>query len=118
MIVPMTVAVWLIDGAAEAKKGYRALSFGLVDERLRRRLVVGLWLFRRRLLVAWRGLSRRADEFAWALPLGVFGLPAVLALFPALGFALARLFWAPGASRHSRARRRAWASANGCAAMC
>ncbi len=40
-----------------------------------------------------------ADQFAWALPLAVIGLPAVLALFTALGFALARLLWSPGSLR-------------------
>jgi apolipoprotein N-acyltransferase len=54
--------------------------------RLWRRLVVGLWLF-------------PGDKFAWALPLGVVGLPAALAIFPALGFVLARLMWAPGPGR-------------------
>ena len=33
------------------------------------------------------------------MPFGVLGLPAVLAFFPAFGFALARLFWPPDARR-------------------
>ena len=33
------------------------------------------------------------------MPLGVAGLPAVLAVFPGLGFLLARLLWVPGAGR-------------------
>ena len=49
------------------------------------------------------GLARpfwsRPIEFAWALPLGVVALPAVLAFFPAAGFAIARLLWSPGPSR-------------------
>ena len=40
-----------------------------------------------------------ADKFAGALPLGVLGLPAGLALFTALGFALARLLWSSGSTR-------------------
>jgi apolipoprotein N-acyltransferase len=40
-----------------------------------------------------------AERFAWALPLGVVGLPAGLALFTAFGFLLARLMWSPGAAR-------------------
>jgi len=46
-------------------------------------------------LVARRAFLVDADEFAWALPLGVAGLPAVLAVFPGLGFLLARLIWTP-----------------------
>ena len=33
------------------------------------------------------------------MPLGVIGLPAAMALYPALGFMLARLIWTPGATR-------------------
>ena len=54
--------------------------------------VAGLWWLGAAFLV-------EADLFAWALPFGVLGLPAVLACFFALGFALARLIWAPNASR-------------------
>jgi apolipoprotein N-acyltransferase len=54
--------------------------------------VAGLWWLGAAFLV-------EADQFAWALPFGVIGLPALLAFFPALGFALARLLWTPDASR-------------------
>ena len=54
--------------------------------------VAGLWWLGAAFLV-------EADQFAWAMPFGVLGLPAVLAFFPALGFALARLFWPPDAWR-------------------
>ncbi|WP_457091952.1 apolipoprotein N-acyltransferase [Microvirga sp. P5_D2] len=54
--------------------------------------VAGLWWLGAAFLV-------EADQFAWALPFGVLGLPAVLAFFPAFGFALARLLWLPDASR-------------------
>jgi len=54
--------------------------------------VAGLWWLGAAFLV-------EADQFAWALPFGVLGLPALLAFFPAFGFTLARLFWAPGAVR-------------------
>ncbi|MGJ0395739.1 MAG: apolipoprotein N-acyltransferase [Methylocystis sp.] len=98
MFVPLTVAVWLIDGAADAKTSKRLalapilsaagagwwLGFGY--------FVAGLWWMGAAMLV-------EADQFAWALPLAVFGLPAVLALFPAAGFAAARLLWSPGGWR-------------------
>ncbi|MBL8590942.1 MAG: apolipoprotein N-acyltransferase, partial [Methylobacteriaceae bacterium] len=54
--------------------------------------LAGLWWLGAAFLV-------EADKFAWALPLGVVGLPMGLALFPALGFAAARLFWSPGGPR-------------------
>ena len=39
------------------------------------------------------------DQFAWVLPFAVFGLPAVLALFTGLGFAIARALWRSGPGR-------------------
>ena len=98
MLVPMTVAVWLIDGATANARGGRLwlaearaaagvgwwLGFGY--------FVAGLWWLGAAMLV-------EADEFAWALPLAVLGLPAVLGLFTALGFALARVLWCPGGAR-------------------
>jgi apolipoprotein N-acyltransferase len=96
MIVPLTAAVWLIDGASVggARFGLAALlsaagagwwlGFGY--------FLAGLWWLGAALLV-------EADQFAWALPLAVIGLPATLALFPALGFALSRLLWSTGSFR-------------------
>lgn len=95
--VPLTVAVWLIDGAQDQGRGRRLaaslksafgagwwMGFGY--------FLAGLWWVGSALLV-------EADKFAWALPLAVVALPAVLALFPAVGFALARLLWSPGPLR-------------------
>ena len=104
MFIPMTAAVWLIDGAAEskpapAKSGRPAFrstalknAFGIGWWWGFGYFIAGLWWLGAAFLV-------QPDDFAWALPLGVIGLPAGLAFFPALGFALARLFWAPGPSR-------------------
>jgi apolipoprotein N-acyltransferase len=90
------VAVWLVDGidAAHWRFSPRGLlqaaaagwwfGFGY--------FLAGLWWLGAAFLV-------ETDEFAWALPLGVLGMPAGLALFHALGFALARLLWSPGALR-------------------
>ncbi len=103
-IIPMTVAVWLIDGCAETRQrpaGPR-LRLGLPVSAWRAfevgwwwgfgYFVAGLWWLGAAFLV-------EADEYAWALPLGVAGLPAVLAVFPGLGFMMARLLWTPGAGR-------------------
>ena len=95
--VPLTIAVWLIDGAQDRGSGQplaaslRAafgagwwMGFGY--------FLAGLWWVGSALLV-------EADKFAWALPLAVVALPAGLAVFPAAGFALARLLWSPGPAR-------------------
>jgi apolipoprotein N-acyltransferase len=91
--VPMALAVWLIDGSA-ADSTWASLrraagagwwmGFGY--------FIAGLWWLGAAFLV-------EAERFAWALPLGVVGLPAGLALFTAFGFMLARLMWSPGAAR-------------------
>jgi apolipoprotein N-acyltransferase len=98
MLAPMMTAVWLIDGSAVVDASGRSTGrsvrsafaagwwwgFGY--------FVAGLWWLGAAFLV-------EADKFAWALPLGVLALPAGLAFFPAIGFAIARLFWSPGAAR-------------------
>jgi apolipoprotein N-acyltransferase len=102
MIVPMTIAVWLLDGAAESKDGgiWRP---GFRIAAVRRAFGIGWWWGFGYFIAGlwWLGAAFlvQPDDFAWALPLGVVALPAGLAFFPALGFALARLIWAPGASR-------------------
>ncbi len=95
MIAPMSIAVLLIDGAAEIGKGRRAgfrAAFGAGWWMGLGYFLAGLW---------WVGAACLVDgdKFLWALPLGVLALPAALALLPALGFALARLLWSPGPSR-------------------
>lgn len=90
LVVAMTVAVWLLDAERLRRAGAGMLrpslitgwwfGFGY--------FVTGLWWLGAAFLV-------EADEFAWALPLGVIGLPALLALFPAAGFALAGWLWRP-----------------------
>lgn len=96
LLVPMTVAVWLVDGSAH---GPRRVSFAALRSAASAGwwqgfgfFLAGLWWLGAAFLV-------EAEQWAWALPLGVIVLPAVLALFHALGFALARLIWTPSASR-------------------
>lgn len=100
MLVPMCVAVWLLDGAAAAS-GAGALSFARAS--LISAAGAGWWLGFGYFLAGlwWLGsaLLVQADQFAWALPLAVIGVPAGLAGFTALGFALARLLWSPGSLR-------------------
>ncbi|MGH6794317.1 MAG: apolipoprotein N-acyltransferase, partial [Methylocella sp.] len=104
LAIPMTVAGWLIDGCAEARQmpAERRFRLGLPPA-LRRAFGAGWWWGFGYFLAGlwWLGEAFlvEADEFAWALPLGVVGLPAALAVFPGLGFLIARLLWMPGAGR-------------------
>lgn len=95
LALSLAPAVWLLDGTVKegpsrwasvrsaALIGW-AWGFGY--------FVAGLWWLGAAFLV-------EADQFAWALPFGVLGLPALLAFFPALGFALARLVWSRDGAR-------------------
>ncbi len=94
---PLTIAVWLIDGAEDRGSGRPLIgsmraAFGAGWWMGFGYFLAGLWWLGAAFLV-------EADKFAWALPLGVVALPAVLALFPAAGFAIARALWSPGPAR-------------------
>lgn len=93
IVLPMTVAVWLIDGSVG----------GTVSGRLRAAAAAGWWWGFGFFLAGlwWLGAAFlvEADKFAWAMPLGVVALPALLAFFPALGFGCARLLWTTGGGR-------------------
>lgn len=92
LFVTFPVMVWLTDGAGAGRfKGVPAAAltgfwFGLGY------FVPGLY---------WIGYAFLVDAqtFAWLMPFAVLGLPAYLALFPALGFAAARLVWTRGPTR-------------------
>jgi apolipoprotein N-acyltransferase len=92
LFITFPVMVWLIDGAGAGRwRGVPAAAvagwwFGLGY------FVLGLY---------WIGYAFLVDAstFAWLMPFAVLGLPAYLALFTALGFALARLIWTRDASR-------------------
>ncbi|HEY6733277.1 MAG TPA: apolipoprotein N-acyltransferase [Roseiarcus sp.] len=95
--VPLTIAVWLVDGAQDRGPGRSLIAslssaFGAGWWMGFGYFLAGLWWVGSALLV-------EADKFAWALPLAVVALPAALAVFPAAGFALARLLWSPGPLR-------------------
>lgn len=93
LAITLTIGVWLIDGSAAGRRlstAWRAALAGWVWGF--GYFVAGLWWLGSAFLV-------EADVFAWLLPFGVLGLPALLAVFPAVGFGLAALFWTPGASR-------------------
>jgi apolipoprotein N-acyltransferase len=96
LVVSLCSAVWLIDSSAQ---GHRFPRLGTLLTAFRAGwwwgfgfFVTGLWWLGSAFLV-------EADQFAWLMPLGVIALPAVLALFPAVAFALARVFWSSGVGR-------------------
>ncbi|MCM2472611.1 apolipoprotein N-acyltransferase [Rhizobium sp. CG5] len=96
LFVSFTILVWLLDGVSgnpdnSYSRGLRGafltgwlFGFGY--------FVAGLWWLGNALLV-------EGDEFAWALPLAILGLPAVLAIFYGLAAMLAKFLWSDGAGR-------------------
>jgi apolipoprotein N-acyltransferase len=91
LFVTLPVFVWLLDGAGAGRAGWISafasgwwFGFGY--------FVAGLY---------WIGMAFlvEADRFAWLMPFAVAGLPAYLAFYTGFGALLARLLWAPGASR-------------------
>lgn len=101
MVVPMTVAVWLIDGADAATMG--ASGPRVFWPSLRAAAASGWWWGLGYFVAGlwWLGAAClvEPDKFAWALPIAVLGVPSILAIFPAIGFALARALWLPNAGR-------------------
>ena len=84
--------VWLIDGAGTCNwRGITAAA------------ATGWWFGFGYFLAGlyWVGYAFLVDAptFGWLLPIAVVGLPAGLAIFTALGVAVARLLWTRGATR-------------------
>lgn len=97
LIITMSVSVWLLDGCGAKNHA------GLIRMRLRTAAVTG-WCLGFGYFVGglyWLGAAFlvEPDRFAWALPLGVLGLPAALAVFTSAGFMLALMLWSSGAAR-------------------
>ena len=95
LFVAISAAVLLVDSvAAQSLRGWRryraafaigwCFGFGW--------FVAGLWWLGAAFLV-------EPDQFALLLPLGVLGLPAVLAIFTGLAFMLALSLWSQGPAR-------------------
>ena len=99
MVAPLTVSVWLIDGSADRGEPERRTVAGIAR---RYSTPAGGWasatLSPGSGGSGWRPSSTRRNSPGRS-PLSVLALPAGLALFPAFGFALARLLWTPGPTR-------------------
>jgi apolipoprotein N-acyltransferase len=92
LFLTFPVLVWLIDGAAAGRWG------GVMAA------AVAGWWFGFGYFVAglyWIAYAFLVDAptFGWLLPFAVVGLPAVLAIYPAIAVALARILWTRGATR-------------------
>jgi apolipoprotein N-acyltransferase len=92
LFLTFPVLVWLVDGSASDRFSGVLRAFGAG------------WCFGFGFFVAglyWTGYALMVDAktFAWLLPFAVAGLPAVLALYTAVGLALARLMWVRGPER-------------------
>lgn len=95
-LVSFPILVWLLDGASgnptsgpigRARPAFAIgwwFGFGY--------FVAGLWWLGTALMV-------EADAFAWAIPLAVLGLPAVLAVFFGLAAVMTRPLWSGGMGR-------------------
>lgn len=96
LFVSFTLLVWLLDGAnGNPDSGFLG--------RLRPAFWTGWWFgfgyFTGGLWWLGNALLIEAEEFAWALPIAVFGLPALLAIFYGLATAFARALWSDGLGR-------------------
>lgn len=94
--VSFPILVWLLDGTTADWPGKRFRS-------TRTAFMVGWW-FGFGYFVAglwWVGgaMLVDADEFAWALPIAVVFLPAIMAVFYGIATALARAFWTDDVGR-------------------
>ncbi|TAN12466.1 MAG: apolipoprotein N-acyltransferase [Rhizobiaceae bacterium] len=94
--VSFPLLVWLLDGAT-AEPGATLVG------RLKPAFAVGWW-FGFGYFVAglwWIGnaVVAESESNAWAVPLAVIALPALLAIFYGLAAAVARMFWSDGAGR-------------------
>jgi apolipoprotein N-acyltransferase len=94
--VSFPILVWLLDGATAFPPS------GLM-RRLAPAFAIGWWFgfgyFAAGLWWVGGALLVEADAFAWALPLAVLGLPALMAVFYGIAAVLARLLWSDGIGR-------------------
>ena len=92
LFITFPILVWLVDGAAAGCLGGVLAAAG-----------AGWWFGFGYFLAGlyWVGHAFLVDAktFGWLLPVAVIALPAGMAVYTALGLALARLIWTRGATR-------------------
>jgi len=92
LFLTFPILVWLIDGVGG--RGWNVIIAASA---------IGWWFGFGYFLAGlyWIGFAFLVDAptFGWLLPFAVIGLPAVLAVYTALGLALARAFWLPDGRR-------------------
>ncbi len=95
MFATLPLVVWLLDGIVARAPDFAA--------RLRGAAVLGWWFGFGYFFASlyWIGFAFfvQAERFAWMSPLGIFIMPAGLALFYALSLAMASAVWRPGPAR-------------------
>lgn len=103
VVVSYVILVWLLDGACEGLPGVPTGSLVASRKRAVRALEIGWFFGFGQLLVGLYWISNAllvdSQAFGWAVPLAAGALPAVLAVFPALGIAAAGFFWSAGVGR-------------------
>ena len=92
LFLTFPVLVWLVDGSAAGRLSGAVAAAGAG------------WCFGFGYFIAglyWVGYAFLVDAktFGWLLPVAVAGLPAMLAIYTALGLAAARLIWVRGPER-------------------
>src|ERR1700736_1203459 len=91
-LLTFPILVWLVDGSAAGRAGGALAAAGAGWWFGFGYFTVGLYWIGDALLVD-------AKTFGWLLPFAVIALPAGLAVFTAIGAALARLMWGRGPAR-------------------
>jgi apolipoprotein N-acyltransferase len=103
MAVSLTLAVWLVDGSERTALSRRSGARRHLWPTLRCAFWAGWWwgfgYFTAGLYWLGAAFLVDPDKTAWLMPFGVVGLPAVLAIYAGLAFALARALWCAGSAR-------------------
>lgn len=97
--IALPVLVWLVDGIGEEAGRHRRRAARDLAAAAAIGWAFGFGYFLAGLHWVGKAFLVEADMFGWLMPFAVLGLPAGLALFTALGVALAYLFWSAGFGR-------------------
>lgn len=93
LFLTLPIAIWLIDSTAADPK---TLLLGRFIPAFKLGWWFGFGYFLAGLWWVGSALLVEADQYAWALPIAVLGLPGLLAIFWGFAFGLASLTWSDG----------------------